>query len=83
MYNKTNVIGRGGLGQHFRPGIAHSSRPSHTPTTNSETWTTLLAYLYQVQVKASQVLLSFRYMWVHTVERNVVPHRTINTGIQQ
>ncbi len=28
------------------------------------------------QVKSSWALLSFRYMWGHTVERNVVPHRT-------
>ncbi len=31
--------------------ISHSSRPFHTPTTNSETWTTLLAYLYDHHIK--------------------------------
>ncbi len=34
--------------------ISHSSRPSHTPTTNSETWTTLLAYLYDHHIKRSK-----------------------------
>ncbi len=32
--------------------------------------------LFIYQVKSSWALLSFRYMWGHTVERNVVPHRT-------
>ncbi len=29
-----------------------------------------------IQVKSSWALLSFRYMWGHTVERDAVPHRT-------
>ncbi len=37
--------------------ISHSSRPSHTPTTNSETWTTLLAYLYDHHIKRSKSLV--------------------------
>ncbi len=37
--------------------ISHSSRPSHTPTTNSETWTTLLAYLYDHRIKRSKSLV--------------------------
>ncbi len=39
--------------------ISHSSRPSpsHTPTTNSETWTTLLAYLYYHHIKRSKSLV--------------------------
>ncbi len=32
--------------------------------------------MVHLQVKSSWALLSFRYMWGHTVERNVVPHRT-------
>ncbi len=37
--------------------ISHSSRPSHTPTTNTETWTTLLAYLYDHHLKMSKSLV--------------------------
>ncbi len=37
--------------------ISHSSRSSHTPTTNSETWTTLLAYLYDHHIKRSKSLV--------------------------
>ncbi len=37
--------------------ISHSSSPSHTPTTNSETWTTLLAYLYDYHIKRSKSLV--------------------------
>jgi len=33
--------------------ISHSSRPSRKPTTNTETWTTLLAYLYDHHIKRS------------------------------
>ncbi len=36
----------------------------------------LTASEYPSQVKSSWALLSFRYMWGHTVERDVVPHRT-------
>ncbi len=38
--------------------ISHSSRSSHTPTTNSETWTTLLAYLYDHHIKRSKSLVA-------------------------
>ncbi len=37
--------------------ISHSSRPSHKPTTNSETWITLLAYLYDHHIKRSKSLV--------------------------
>ncbi len=37
--------------------ISHSSRPSHTPTTNSETWATPLAYLYDHHITRSKSLV--------------------------
>ncbi len=46
---------------HLSPGadwdkISHSSRPYHTPTANTETWTILLAYLYD-HIKRSKSLV--------------------------
>ncbi len=34
------------------------------------------ASVWCYHVKSSWALLSFCYMWIHTVERNVMPHRT-------